>query len=337
MDKVARVGVANQAEKIVEVGLFFRVLGDQIRPIVAQLLTFRDLRAGEIAEHLQIPQNAVYYHLKQLRVIGLLRDRRSNADGRDIYYSIDQERLGALYRQAGMALQLDLRDRWATEESTPTAGQPLGVLFLCTHNSARSQFAEGMARSVGGAAVAAYSACHPLAELHHITSALLPDGDVDPSKQTSKMLDTFAGQSFDYVITVCDRVREHHLTFPGEPQHLHWSIPDPTAAPEAERWEAFRAVRHEINVRVRHLLRATPQPNQQRRKCRMSGRPQAPLSSAPWMRETVLEAIRWAYVSGSMASGVSVDWRYAPPGAVTTSPSSRSTIAKVTPIPPPTY
>lgn len=248
--------VAQQEEAIAEVAQFFRVLGDQTRLIVVQLLTFRDLRAGEITEHLQLPQNAVSYHLKQLRAIGLLRDRRSNADGRDIYYSIDQERLGALYRRAGVVLQPDQRERSATEESAPDADRPLRLLFLCTHNSARSQFAEGIARSVGGTAVEAYSAGDTPTGLHPITSELLTEWAIDPNKQTSKPLDTFAGQSFDYVITVCDRVREHCPTFPGAPQHLHWSIPDPTAAPEPERWAAFRAVRHEIDVRVRHLLRA---------------------------------------------------------------------------------
>jgi len=250
------MSIAQQSAKTAEVALFFRVLGDQTRLIIVQLLTFSDRRAGEIAEHLQLPQNAISYHLKQLRAVGLLRDRRSSADGRDVYYSVDQERLGALYRQAGVALQRDHADRWTAIDSATKLDRPLRLLFLCTHNSARSQFAEGIARRVGGAAVAAHSAGDTPNGLHPITSALLREWSIDPSDQMSKPLDTFAGQPFDYVITVCDRVREHCPTFPGEPQQLHWSIPDPTAAPEAERWAAFRAVRHEIDVRVRHLLRA---------------------------------------------------------------------------------
>src|SRR3712207_6505287 len=83
---------------------FFRVLGDETRLAILRLLALSDLRAGEISAQLHAPQNAVSYHLKQFRSLGLLRDRRSSADARDIYYSVDQERLHALYAVAGDAL-----------------------------------------------------------------------------------------------------------------------------------------------------------------------------------------------------------------------------------------
>lgn len=242
-----------------ETARFFRILADQTRLTIVQFLALSDRRAGEIVEAIHLPQNAVSYHLKQLRTVGLLRDRRSSADGRDVYYTIDQERLGALYRQAGAILQPLTPARTTTTSNDRDPDHRLRLLFLCTHNSARSQFAEGIARRVGGADVVAYSAGDTPTGLHPITSALLAEWGIDPADQWSKPLDTFAGQSFDYVITVCDRVREHCPTFPGDPPQLHWSLPDPTAAPEAERWDAFRAVRHEVDVRVRHLLRAQRQ------------------------------------------------------------------------------
>lgn len=237
------------------VAAFFRALADRTRLTIVRSLAEGDLRVGEIVDQLGLPQNAVSYHLKQLRGVGLLRDRRSSADGRDIYYSIDQERLALLYRLAGTALRPPGPATHADATRVVANGTPLRLLFLCTHNSARSQFAEALARRVGGAGVDARSAGDSPTGLHPLTAALLTEWGIDPTGQASKPLDTFTGQSFDYVITVCDRVREHCPTFSGAARQLHWSIPDPTAAPESERWATFRAVRHEIDVRVRHLLR----------------------------------------------------------------------------------
>ncbi len=227
---------------------FFQALADPIRLTIVGLLTGQDRRAGELAALLNLPQNALSYHLKQLRQIGILRDRRSSADGRDIYYSLDQEQLAQLYRDAGVVLQP------TAQITAPTT--PVRILYLCTHNSARSQFAEGLTRHYGGARVDVASAGDHPTYLHPLTRELLTEWGIDPAGLTSKALDQFVGQEFDYVITVCDRVREHCPTFGGEPQFLHWSIPDPTLTPAAERWEAFRAVRQEIASRVRQLLAA---------------------------------------------------------------------------------
>lgn len=238
-----------------EVVGFFRVLADRTRLAIVRSLVESDLRAGELVERVALPQNAVSYHLKQLRGVGLLRDRRSSADGRDVYYSIDQERLDTLYRRAGSVLrppgEVAVRRGVAAHPGDPA----LRILFLCTHNSARSQFAEAIARHVGGPRVAVASAGDAPTGLHPLTAELLIEWGIDPSVHASKAVDAFLGRSFDYVITVCDRVREHCPTFPGAPRQLHWSIPDPTSVPEPGRREAFRSVRHEIDVRVRHLLR----------------------------------------------------------------------------------
>jgi len=243
-----------------EVAQFFRTLADQTRLAIVQLLALSDLRAGEIVERLRLPQNAVSYHLKQLRALGLLRDRRSSADARDVYYSIDVERLQALYQRAGAALHaLPLADPAdaanATIATIADAGRPLRIIFLCTHNSARSQFAESLTRHRGGPGVEACSAGDFPTAIHPLTSALLLEWGIDPTGQESKPLDRFVGQPFDYVITVCDRIREHCPTFLRGATQLHWSLPDPTTVAEDERAAAFRAVRHEIDVRVQQFLR----------------------------------------------------------------------------------
>jgi ArsR family transcriptional regulator, arsenate/arsenite/antimonite-responsive transcriptional repressor / arsenate reductase (thioredoxin) len=95
------------------------------------------------------------------------------------------------------------------------------------------------------------SRVHPLA-----VEAVRRFLDADISGQRSKHLDEFAGQHFDYVITVCDRVRETCPVFPGDPERIHWSFDDPAAVPgsEDDRYRAFRKVATELATRIRQFL-----------------------------------------------------------------------------------
>lgn len=140
-----------------DVTQFFKVLADETRLAVVRLLVLSDLRVGEVVQHLHLPQNVVSYHLKALRSVGLLHDHRSTADGRDIYYRVDLARLQALYMSAGAALHPGIASP-VTEPVTTPLTRPLRILFLCTHNRARSQLAEGIARYLGGDQVEVVSA-----------------------------------------------------------------------------------------------------------------------------------------------------------------------------------
>ena len=235
----------------------FKTLGDETRLTIVRLLALSDLRGGELVERLGLPQNAVSYHLKHLRALGLLRDRRSHADGRDVYYHLDLDRLQALYQQAGRALSpaLLLGDPAAGKAEILGADPPIRVLFLCTHNSARSQLAEAILRLRAGEAVEVASAGDYPSAVHPMAIALMEQHGIDPRAHTAKSLDGFVGQAFDYVITVCDRANDRCPVFPDDPLRIHWSFPDPTTIDnEAARAQAFATIWLELNTRVGHLL-----------------------------------------------------------------------------------
>jgi ArsR family transcriptional regulator, arsenate/arsenite/antimonite-responsive transcriptional repressor / arsenate reductase (thioredoxin) len=166
---------------IPDVVQFFKVLADETRLAVVQRLALSDLRVGEIVERLHAPQNVISYHLKQLRALGLLRDQRSSADGRDVYYSVDLERLQQLYLAAGTALHPGINAESSAEPVAAAVERPLRVLFLCTHNSARSQLAEGIMRYLGGANVEVFSAGSLPAQVHPLALELLAEWQIDTS------------------------------------------------------------------------------------------------------------------------------------------------------------
>ena len=134
----------------------------------------------------------------------------------------------------------------------------LRVLFLCTHNSARSQMAEALLRHHGGGDVEVYSAGSEPSRIHPLAVRVMAESGIDVSGADSKSLDQFIGQDFDYVITVCDRANETCPVFPGDPERIHWSFDDPSAVEgdERERLRAFQDVRNLLNMRLQNWLLA---------------------------------------------------------------------------------
>jgi arsenate reductase (thioredoxin) len=132
------------------------------------------------------------------------------------------------------------------------------VLFLCTHNSARSQMAEGLLRAWAGDRFEAHSAGVEATEVRPLAIRAMAELGIDISAHTSKPLDAYLGQPFDYAITVCDEAREACPYFPGAGAQLHWSFDDPSATTgtEDERLAVFRRVRDEIGARIRGELLA---------------------------------------------------------------------------------
>jgi arsenate reductase (thioredoxin) len=130
------------------------------------------------------------------------------------------------------------------------------VLFLCTHNSARSQMAEGLLRHLAGDRFEAHSAGTEATHIRPLAIRAMDEIGVDISGQESKTLERYLGKPFDYVITVCDDANEACPFFPGATNRLHWSLPDPSAAKgsEEERLEVFRSVRDALRDRVQAEL-----------------------------------------------------------------------------------
>ena len=134
-----------------------------------------------------------------------------------------------------------------------TDERPTRVLFVCTHNSARSQMAEALLRRDGGEAFEVWSAGVDPGTVHPLTRRVLDRAGIDTSGLRAKSVTEFLGQPFDYVVTVCDRAREACPVFPGAGESLHWGFDDPSEATgsEEERLAVFERVFSEIATRIR--------------------------------------------------------------------------------------
>jgi arsenate reductase (thioredoxin) len=132
------------------------------------------------------------------------------------------------------------------------------VLFLCTHNSARSQMAEGLLRHLGGDRFEVHSAGTEATQVRPLAITAMNELGVDISTQTSKTLDPYVDQQFDHVITVCDDANETCPVFPSAAHRLHWSLPDPSkaAGTAEEQLAVYRTVRDDLRSRIEAELLA---------------------------------------------------------------------------------
>jgi thioredoxin type arsenate reductase len=237
---------------------FLKLLAHELRWQLVEALARSDRRVQELVQLVGEPANLVSYHLRQLRDQALVTERRSAADGRDVYYSLDLDRIKHLYLATGESLHPAFKDH-AGSPAWDGAVEPsrrVRVLFLCTHNSARSQMAEAILRELGGDRVEVTSAGTEATRVHPLAIREMAERGLDISGQRSKPMDDFVGERFDYVVTVCDNARESCPVFPGDPERIHWSIADPAAVEGAEkqRKQAFKRAADELTTRIRYLL-----------------------------------------------------------------------------------
>ena len=233
---------------------FLQLAGHPLRWRLLSELARSDRVVHELTALVGVPQNLVSYHLGKLRDGRLVHARRSSADRRDTYYGLDLARVGNLLSATGGALHPGLRLTRASRDDTAMAA--VSVLFLCTGNSARSQMAEALARARSGGAIEAYSAGSPPKPLHPLALRVRRDEPgLALAGHVSKHLDGFAGQRFDWVISLCDRVREGCPQMPGHPETIHWSIPNPaTGDSDDVVYPLFQQAAAELATRIDFLL-----------------------------------------------------------------------------------
>jgi arsenate reductase len=126
------------------------------------------------------------------------------------------------------------------------------ILFLCTHNSARSQIAEGLLRALADNRYEVHSAGTVATHVRPEAIRVMAEIGIDISRQKSKTPDRYLKQNFDWVITVCDDAAESRPAFPGWARRLHWSLPDPSQATgtEEDRLDEFRQVRDPLRHNI---------------------------------------------------------------------------------------
>ncbi len=238
-----------------------RLTGHEVRWRLIQELVDSDRQVRELSALVGQRQSLTSYHLGQLRKGGLVSARRSSADGRDTYYSLDLLACRDALADAGAALHPGLRPR-LPEPGPPEGGaeRPPGspavrVLFLCTGNSARSQMAQAIIETLAGDGVEAASAGSRPKELHPAAVRVMQARGIDISGRRAKHLGEYAGRRFDRVITLCDRVREVCPDFGDATDTEHWSMADPAAEAKTRADDApFLRAADELTTRIGFLL-----------------------------------------------------------------------------------
>ena len=234
-----------------------RLLAEPVRWRLMRELASGDQRVRELTSAVRQPQNLVSYHLGQLRAAGLVTARRSTFDGRDTYYSLDLDGCAQALAASVSALHPGLAPP-PVAPGTAAAPEPVRrrVLFVCTGNTGRSPMAEALLRHRAGEHVEAASAGIRPKALHPDAVAVMRDRyRIDITGHRPTQVETVAHDQFDFVITLCDKAREHCPEFPGHPGLIHWSMPDPAAAEgDLAGYPAFERTATELETRIRFLL-----------------------------------------------------------------------------------
>lgn len=204
-------------------------LGDVVRLQIVDALALNDLTPHEISAMTGLESNLTAHHLDVLERAGLIQRQVSSGDKRRRYVVLNRAPL------AQLELRGDLEAR--------------SILFVCTHNSARSQFAEALVRQRSDMDTQS-AGTQPAGSIHPKALAVAGERGLDLSGQEPKPYSSVTGEP-DLVVSVCDRACESEIPFEGE--RLHWSIPDPV---ESGRIQGFREVLSEIDERVDQLMRA---------------------------------------------------------------------------------
>src|SRR5258707_6994799 len=202
---------------------FLKLLAHDLRWKILTLLAHSDYNGQEFVRLLGQPQNLVSYHLRKLYEQRLVREHRSTADERSIYYSLDLDTVRSLYQTAGEALHpvLGLMEALPPPTEAQLHQPPLRVLFLCTENSARSQMAEALLRHLTHGHIEAYSAGSHPTQVHPLARRVLEERGISTEELRSKSPDGVDKQAFDVIVNLLDPVREAAPNLSGDPSSVN--------------------------------------------------------------------------------------------------------------------
>jgi ArsR family transcriptional regulator, arsenate/arsenite/antimonite-responsive transcriptional repressor / arsenate reductase (thioredoxin) len=232
------------------------LLAHDIRWRLARQLSHSDRTVGELVAAVSERQNLVSYHLGLLRRGGLVLERRSSRDSRDVYYSLNLRVLRGGLDQALSSLHPALRIPPLEARPATFQGQrQRRLLFVCAGNSARSQLAEAIARELAQGSVEVLSAGPQPTMVHPVALTVLKELGLPAEDLRSKGIEQVRGK-FDFVVTLCDVAREDCPPFAGRPELVHWSLPDPVrpGASSRDLLPAFRRTAAELRMRIALLL-----------------------------------------------------------------------------------
>lgn len=234
----------------------FKVLAHDLRWRLVRHLAHSDHRVSELVDLVGEKQNLISYHLRQLRDSGLVVERRSSRDARDVYYSADIASIERALDKSAQDLHPGIQVGRREPAQRPSTKPAPKILFLCTGNSARSIMAEAILRQLARDEVDVRSAGSTPRGLNPMAISVLAELGIETAGLSSKPMEDLAHETFDYVITLCDIVREQCPDFPGGPDRIHWSLADP-AAVEGDRAEvrkAFQSTAQELSTRIPAFL-----------------------------------------------------------------------------------
>ena len=238
--------------------MFVRLAAHPLRWRLLTELAASDRRVRELVDAVGQPQNLVSYHLRLLEAAGWSPPVEAASTPATAITTWTWRAVRRRCPPSGRLHPALRRRCHPTFRASANAGCGHGVLFACTGNSARSPIAEALLRHRAGGDVEVVSAgSHPKPRIHPNAARVLREQyGIDIADHRPRHLDTVARRQFDYVITLCDKVREACPEFSDQPRLIHWSIPDPAAANGTDRqtYPAFWRTAAEIDTRIRYLL-----------------------------------------------------------------------------------
>ena len=252
----------------------FKALAEESRLRILTLLLQGEMCVCEIEASLSMTQSNASRHLTVLKNAGIVSStKRAQWTHYKIDENFERNNRGLLnYVSEKVALlpgyKADIEQMHKCKSSDLCNQQGLTryekggihmnrkVLFLCTSNSARSQMAEALLNHIGAGTFDAFSAgSDPAAEIHPMAVKVLEAAGFSMVGKKPKPLQEYIHEDFDFIITLCDRMKESCPSFPGQPIFAHWGMPDPAdfVGNTTEKEGAFEKTFLELSHRI-HLL-----------------------------------------------------------------------------------